>query len=193
MNIFNNDIDVTKFYKRTFWMLRIYSSILSIGCFIISIVALFLDVNKFPMKYSMFGYLFVSSIAIEVFYLIITSIFMRFVFKDEINYRNNMKNASKSIKDLQETTNTIQNENDFEDNSNNVSKKQKTSMSSREISSTIVIISIFLLVMIALIGLVVTRYRIWKIERKVPLFFCKKFINLKFSYQNYRNTTIYQI
>lgn len=160
MNIFNNDIDVTKFYKRTFWMLRIYSSILSIGCFIISIVALFLDVNKFPMKYSMFGYLFVSSIAIEVFYLIITSIFMRFVFKDEINYRNNMKNASKSIKDLQETTNTIQNENDFEDNSNNVSKKQKTSMSSREISSTIVIISIFLLVMIALIGLVVTRYRI---------------------------------
>lgn len=153
MNLFNNDIDVTKFYKKTFWMLRIYSSILSIGCFIGSIVFLCLDINKFPMKFTMFGYLIVASIGVEVFYLIITSILMRFVFRDEINYKHNrniqIKSASQRTNNIQEADDTANYiSNDFQ---NCVSKKPKNSMSAQEKASTSIIVIVTIVVIVALI------------------------------------------
>lgn len=163
MNLFNNDIDVTKYYKKTFWMLRLYSSIFSIGLFILSIIFLFLDKKEFPMKYKTFGYLLVSSIAVEVFYLIITSILMRFVFRDEINYKHNkniqIKSASQRTNNIQETDDTPQIEDNYDDTANYSSedlqnyvlKKPKRSMPAREIASVIIIVSIISLVIIALI------------------------------------------
>lgn len=153
MNLFNDDIDVTKFYKKTFWMLRIYSSILSIGCFIGSIVFLCLDINKFPIKFTIFGYLIVASIGVEVFYLIITSILMRFVFRDEINYKHNrniqIKSASQRTNNIQEADDTANYiSNDFK---NCVSKKPKNSMSAQEKASTSIIVIVTIVVIVALI------------------------------------------
>lgn len=163
MNLFNDDIDVTKYYKKTFWMLRLYSSILSIGFFILSIVFLFLDKKEFPMKYTTFGYLIVASIGVEVFYLIITSILMRFVFRDEINYKRNRniqtKSSSQRTNNIQETDDTPQIDDNYDDTANYSSedlqnyvlKNPKRSMPAREIASVIVIVSIISLVIIALI------------------------------------------
>ena len=163
MNLFNDDIDVTKFYKKTFWMLRIYSSILSIGCFIGSIAFLCLDINKFPIKFTMFGYLFGSSIGVEVFYLIITSILLRFVFRDEINYKHDknikIKSPSQTMNDLQETNDIPQIEENSEDTSSCISedfencnlKKPKHSMSAEKKYSILILCTIVTFIVVALI------------------------------------------
>ena len=163
MNLFNDDIDVTKYYKKTFWMLRIYSSILSIGFFILSIVFLFLDKKEFPMKYTTFGYLIVASIGVEVFYLIITSILMRFVFRDEINYKRNrniqIKSASQRTNNIQESDDSPQINDNYDDTANYisndfqncVSKKSKNSMSAHEKASTSIIVIVTIVVIVALI------------------------------------------
>lgn len=170
MNLFNDDIDVTKYYKKTFWMLRLYSSIFSIGLFILSIVFLFLDKKEFPMKYQTFGYLLASSIAVEVFYLIITSILMRFVFRDEINYKHNrniqIKSTSQRTNNIQETDDTPQIDDNYDDTANYSSedlqnyvlKKPKRSMSAQEKASTSIIVIVTIVVALALVfSLVLTK------------------------------------
>lgn len=101
----------------------------------------------------MFGYLIVASIGVEVFYLIITSILMRFVFRDEINYKHNrniqIKSASQRTNNIQEADDTANYiSNDFQ---NCVSKKPKNSMSAQEKASTTIIVIVTIVVIVALI------------------------------------------
>ena len=155
---FNDDIDVTKFYKRTYWMLRIYSSFSSLGCCICAIIFLFLDINKFPMKFTIVWYLVISAIAIETLYLIITSLLLRFVFRDEINYKHR-KNVTKikynRTSDNARKIRDIQDENEsFDDESSNndeMSTYSHHKMTSQEKISTILLFSIIVILITSMI------------------------------------------
>ena len=115
------------------------------------------------MKFTIFGYLIVASIGVEVFYLIITSILMRFVFRDEINYKHNRniqtKSSSQRTNNIQETDDTPQIDDNYDDTANYisndfqncVSKKSKNSMSAHEKASTSIIVIVTIVVIIALI------------------------------------------
>lgn len=100
----------------------------------------------------------ISAIVIEVFYLIITSILLRFVFRDEINYKHR-KNVTK-IKynralDNARKIRDIQDENEpFDDESSNNDEMLTNShhkLTTQEIISTILVVSTMVIVIASII------------------------------------------
>ncbi len=81
-------VEKTKVYRKTFWMLTILGDVLSGLCEIIAIICLFLDKNTFVLKYYYFGIFLLTGFCIVLVCNIINSIMLRFVYRDDINYKN---------------------------------------------------------------------------------------------------------
>lgn len=97
------NIDKTSVYRTTFFLLQIVGGITSGLCELAALVFLFLDKNKFPLKFVYFGYFLFAGLIFMVVNSIVTSIMLRFVFREDINYpqkkicKNNNENNEEII------------------------------------------------------------------------------------------------